>query len=106
MVSLVRASEEDARLLYEMQLRAFRPLLARYLDYETSPANEPLTRTLLRLRQIETEYYMIFSDGVPAGGARLVFVRDYVWEVVRLVGCPLGPNHNVFCLVAQTNFRC
>ncbi len=71
MVSLVRASEEDARLLYEMQLRAFRRLLTKYRDYATSPANEPMSRTLARMRQAETEYYVVWEDGVPVGGLRI-----------------------------------
>lgn len=71
MVSLVRASEEDARLLYTMQLRAFRRLLAKYRDYATNPANEPMTRTLLRMRQENTEYYIVREDGAPAGGLRI-----------------------------------
>ena len=86
MVSLVRASEEDARLLYEMQLRAFRRLLTKYRDYATSPANEPMTRTLARIRQAETEYYVVREDGVPAGGLRIR---------LREAGALLGPLYVV-----------
>jgi RimJ/RimL family protein N-acetyltransferase len=82
MVSLIRASEEDARLLYQMQLRAFRRLLAKYRDYATSPANEPMTRTIARLRQENTEYYIVLEDGAPVGGLR---IRRYPERVL------LGP---------------
>ena len=78
MVSLTRASEEDARLLYEMQLRAFRRLLVKYRDYATSPANEPMTKTFARLRQENTAYFLIREDGAPVGGLRIRLNRDCV----------------------------
>lgn len=71
MVRLVRASEEDARLLYTMQLRAFRRLLAAYRDYATNPANEPMTKTLARLREENTAYYVVYEDDAPVGGLRI-----------------------------------
>jgi GNAT superfamily N-acetyltransferase len=71
MVTLARASEKDARLLFEMQLCAFQPLFAKYQDEETSPACEPLETTLARLRQEETDYYIVFEGDAPVGGLRI-----------------------------------
>lgn len=40
-MKLVRASVSDCDILWEMQIEAFRDLLEKYQDYETSPASEP-----------------------------------------------------------------
>ncbi len=78
MVSLVRASEKDARLLYEMQLRAFRRLLVKYQDYATNPANEPMTQTIARLKQDHTHYYIVEEDGTAVGGLRMRLYPEHI----------------------------
>ena len=42
------ASAEDAPVIWEMQKIAFRGLLERYHDYDTSPANQSLDQLRLR----------------------------------------------------------
>lgn len=43
-IKLIRATAGDVLLLHDVQTRAFQPLLEKYLDYETNPANEPINR--------------------------------------------------------------
>ncbi len=37
--------------IHEMQINSFMPLLEKYQDYDTNPANEPLERVITRLNQ-------------------------------------------------------
>ncbi len=50
-VRLQKASREDAEEILAMQKDAFSDLLNKYKDYDTSPANESLDKTLERLSQ-------------------------------------------------------
>lgn len=71
-VTLLRAREQDAPCLWEMQVKAFAPLLEKYQDHSINPACESTEAVLARIRQPHTDYYMICADGVPAGGVRVV----------------------------------
>lgn len=55
-----------------MQKEAFTELFEKYQDFETSPATEPLERTVLKLKQSETYFYMIQFDGQTVGAVRVV----------------------------------
>lgn len=37
---LEKATESDAESIFDIQVKAFTPLLKKYKDYDTSPANE------------------------------------------------------------------
>jgi len=71
-IVLRRACEEDLTRLWEMQVRAFRPLLEKYQDDGTNPACDSLETVLCRFRQPCTDYYLILEDGSPVGGVRIV----------------------------------
>ncbi|MCX4367857.1 MAG: GNAT family N-acetyltransferase [Clostridia bacterium] len=75
-IILERAQEKDAERIYEMQKEAFSELLMKYCDYDTSPAGEPLSRTVERLRGNNTYFYFIFSDGEIVGAIRVVDYKD------------------------------
>lgn len=71
-ICLVRASLADAKKIWNMQKEAFAELFEKYQDFETSPATEPLERTVLKLKQSETYFYMIQFDGQTVGAVRVV----------------------------------
>lgn len=71
-ICLVRASLSDAEKIWSMQKEAFTELFEKYQDFETSPATEPLERTVLKLKQSETYFYMIQFDGQTVGAVRVV----------------------------------
>lgn len=71
-IELVRATMEDASILWEMQVKSFRDLLDKYQDYETNPAAEPVEKVINRLKQKETFYYFIVADDVKVGAIRVV----------------------------------
>ena len=71
-ICLVRASLADAEKVWNMQKEAFAELFEKYRDFETSPAAEPLEKTVLRLKQPETYFYMIQLNGQAVGAVRVV----------------------------------
>lgn len=71
-ICLVRASLSDAEKIWSMQKEAFTELFEKYQDFETSPATEPLERTVLKLKQSETYFYMIQLDKQTVGAVRVV----------------------------------
>lgn len=75
-VTLVRASMEDAQIIWEMQLESFHELLEKYRDFDTNPGNEPLEKVQWRLSLPATFFYVIRADGVNAGAIRVIDHRD------------------------------
>ena len=71
-LTIEKASIADAEVIYAMQIKAFQPLLDKYQDFETSPANEQFQRTIDRLHQLQTDYYVIFYESIPVGAIRIV----------------------------------
>ena len=71
-ITLVKARPEDAQLLHGMQVKAFKPLLERYQDHGTSPANESVDRIMDRIMQPNSDYYIIINELEPIGGIRIV----------------------------------
>ena len=67
-----RTTIEDATLIHSIQLEAFKPLLDKYQDFDTSPANETIQRTIERLQQKQTDYYLIIYDKITVGAIRIV----------------------------------
>lgn len=71
-IELIRASVEDAQYLWEIQVKAFQPLLDKYKDFDTSPANEHIDKMIARLEQEETYYYFICIGSLVVGAIRVV----------------------------------
>ena len=46
-ITLEKATEVDAAVLFQMQIDSFGPLLNKYKDYETNPANESIEKLFL-----------------------------------------------------------
>lgn len=71
-ISLTRAELSDAQLIHSMQVNSFAPLLEKYQDFETNPANEPLVKVINRIEQQYSDYYIIRQDRVAIGGIRII----------------------------------
>lgn len=71
-ITLQPANEKDAAVIHELQITAFTPLLNKYKDYETSPASEPVEKTLSRLKNPHSHYFKILADGDLAGAIHIV----------------------------------
>ncbi|MEE1060725.1 MAG: GNAT family N-acetyltransferase [Ruminococcus sp.] len=75
-MKLIKATVNDAKFLWEMQKESFASLLEKYQDFDTSPASEPLEKTIFRLDQPETYYYIIEKDGEVTGAIRIIDKKD------------------------------
>lgn len=75
-VQLIRAGVEDAKELHAMQLEAFRELLDKYQDFDTSPGCESVERVEARLRQDFTYYYFICLGAQKVGAIRIVDKKE------------------------------
>lgn len=71
-IELSRATVNDAQQLWKMQVKSFQKLLDKYQDYETSPASEPIDKTINRLNQEDTYYYFICMNNVKVGAIRVI----------------------------------
>ena len=75
-VELLRADIGDAKELHAMQVKAFKELLEKYQDFNTSPANENVEKVEARLKQDFTFYYFICIGQQKVGAIRIVDKKE------------------------------
>ena len=71
-ISLKKATREDIETLWRMQVEAFTELLARYQDYDMSPAIESFDTVMAKFEQPWTTYYYIVDNNIVVGAVRIV----------------------------------
>ena len=76
MITLTRATMQDAERIWRMQREAFAELVAKYQDFDTNPGSEPLSKVCQRLAQPETFFYLIETAGETVGAIRVVDRQD------------------------------
>ncbi|MEK4052133.1 GNAT family N-acetyltransferase [Paenibacillus sp. FSL F4-0087] len=80
-ISLSKAGLKEASIIHEMQIKAFMPLLNKYKDYETSPANQTVEQIEDRINQSYTDYYLIREANIPVGAIRVVKKENKIYRV-------------------------
>lgn len=75
-IDLIRASLKDSKEIWEMQIKSFKELLDKYQDFETNPANEPISNIEMRLKQNFTFFYFIFVDNKKVGAIRIIDYKE------------------------------
>ncbi|MFJ2042499.1 GNAT family N-acetyltransferase [Paenibacillus sp. O199] len=80
-ISLSKAGLKEASIIHEMQIKAFMPLLNKYKDYETSPANQTVEQIEDRINQSYTDYYLIREANIPVGAIRIVKKENKIYRV-------------------------
>ena len=75
-VVLEKASIEQAEEILKLQVESFLPLLRKYEDHETNPANDKIERVLHRFGQPSTTYYFIRLDELRIGAIRIVYTEQ------------------------------
>ncbi|MDX8361597.1 GNAT family N-acetyltransferase [Cytobacillus sp. IB215316] len=65
---LVIATKADAQAIFDIQVAAFTPLLQKYKDYETNPANEKIDRVITRITDPNRKFYKIIVNQTLIGG--------------------------------------
>lgn len=66
-VQLIKATEDDAVAIFNIQIEAFTPLLKKYEDDEINPANETIERLIRRMNRLNGCCYKILADGMLVG---------------------------------------
>jgi GNAT superfamily N-acetyltransferase len=74
-VKLEKATSSDAQAIFEIQVKAFKPLLQKYKDYGTNPANEKIERVITRINNPDGGFYKILFSNVLVG-AICIFWRE------------------------------
>jgi predicted acetyltransferase len=74
-VKLEKAIESDANAIFEIQVNAFKPLLEKYKDFNTNPANETINRVVTRINNPTGDFYKIIVENVHVG-AIYVFWKE------------------------------
>lgn len=80
-ITLFKSGLNEASMIHEMQIKSFMPLLNKYQDYDTSPANEPVERIIDRINQSFTDYYIIKSSNISIGAIRIVRKENKIYRV-------------------------
>lgn len=75
-VTLRKVKREDVGKVWKMQVEAFSELLAKYQDYDMSPAAEPVEKVMARFEQPWTTYFFIEAEGTNVGAVRVVDKKD------------------------------
>ena len=75
-IDLIRASLKDSKEIWEMQIKSFKELLDKYQDFETNPANEPISNIEMRLKQNFTFFYFICADNKKVGAIRIIDYKE------------------------------
>ncbi|WP_088068137.1 GNAT family N-acetyltransferase [Gottfriedia luciferensis] len=64
---LDKATDSDAQVIFDMQVKSFMPLLEKYKDADTSPANEPIENVIKRINYSTGGLYKILHYEVLVG---------------------------------------
>lgn len=70
-IKLVKATGEDTKLLYGLQVRSFMPLYEKYHDDDTSPAKESEERLFHKIEDANSDFYLVYMEKKPVGGVRV-----------------------------------
>ncbi|MBZ5199748.1 GNAT family N-acetyltransferase [Planomicrobium chinense] len=70
-IKLEKAHLKDANSLFGMQYDAFLPLLEKYQDHDTSPANESIDKIAERLIRPDSTFFKIMEAGRLCGAIRI-----------------------------------
>src|SRR5690606_2380687 len=66
-VLLEKATESDAQSIFDIQVKSFMPLLQKYQDYETNPANETIEKVIRRINRSNGGFYKILENNILVG---------------------------------------
>ena len=75
-IELVRIDTHETEKLWKMQINAFKSLLEKYQDFETSPGAETKEKIEDKLLQDYTFFYYIYVDESIDGAVRVVDKKD------------------------------
>lgn len=66
-IRLEKATDNDAQFIFDIQVKSFKPLLDKYKDYNTNPANESIDKVIERINNPNGGLYKILVDSKLVG---------------------------------------
>jgi RimJ/RimL family protein N-acetyltransferase len=72
-IKLVKVEESDAAALFAIQRQAFMPLLDKYKDYDTNPANEEIGKMIKRMNNRNGVFYKIIFHNQLVGAINVLW---------------------------------
>lgn len=76
-IRLVKATTLDAQAIFDIQVKAFMPLLEKYQDTHTNPANETIERVLTRINNPNGGFYKIIVDNFLVGAICILSKEEF-----------------------------
>ena len=80
-IKLVKATELDAVVMRNMQMKSVTPQFERYKDIETSPVNESLEKMFDRIKYEKGSYFKIIVDEIHAGCIWIVEKEPKIYRI-------------------------
>ena len=78
-IILEKATYKDASFIFDMQQKAFRPLLEKYKDFDTNPANETVDKVITRINNPNGEFLKILVDDINVGAIYVIKKESSHW---------------------------
>jgi GNAT superfamily N-acetyltransferase len=104
-IKLEKATVSDAKIIYDMQVKAFTPLLEKYQDYDTSPANERIDTTLARINTPYGVFYKILAKNILVGAICILWRNTTEFWISPMFISPeyqgKGIAQKTLCLVKE-----
>ena len=75
-IILQKATLADAKLIWQIQLKAFKELLDKYQDYNTNPGNDKIDKIIEQMNEENSTFYLIKDDEQVVGAIRAVEPKD------------------------------
>ncbi|MBD1382353.1 GNAT family N-acetyltransferase [Bacillus sp. IB182487] len=85
-VILEKDTNDDAQSIFDMQVKAFMPLLEKYKDYDTNPANETIDRVFTRINNPNGGFYKICLSTIVCETHRILTIQKGKKEPVHTIG--------------------
>ncbi|GGC98892.1 N-acetyltransferase [Thalassobacillus devorans] len=78
-VRIETATLDDVSAIYDIQVKAFTPLLEKYKDFDTNPANEPLERVVSRINNPDGDFHKVLYENVLIGAIYVFWKEEEYW---------------------------
>lgn len=77
MIKLVKATISDCEEIHNIRFDAFSPLLEKYRDYDTNPANKPIEHIIQNIQNPALDFYLIKYNNKNIGYIRIRRVDEH-----------------------------
>ncbi|TFB22857.1 N-acetyltransferase [Filobacillus milosensis] len=80
-IKLKKATNKDANIIFDIQIKAFKPLLKKYKDCSTNPANEDINRVYDRINNPSGGFYKIILESKIVGAICVQSTGDFQYWI-------------------------